>query len=326
MVKEDTNELTGIVTTVAELSALRGEARRLCLDARGKVKTLLAGPFRSPFRGRGMEFEEVRVYQPGDDPRTIDWRVSARSGRVYSKLFSEERERPLIFLVDEGASMRFGTRKAFKSVVAARVAALLAWAGFDAGHRIGGIVRSGTGHIEIPPKRGKRRVFSFMSALAGASAEPSTPGGVSFARLLARLRRMAPPGSRVFVISDFYDLDAQAHIQLARLARRCDVTCIVVYDVLEESPPPPGTYRVTDGEQTFSFTSGDANWREAYAQRLDARRERVRQLACKNGIHLITLRTDAEPEPVLFRALGARGARSRSAPNSQSTTETTPTR
>ena len=325
-VAEPANELEGVVATVAELSAMRKQARRLSLDSKGKVKTLLAGPFRSPFRGSGMEFEEVRVYQPGDDPRMIDWRVSARSSRVYSKLFSEERERPLVFLVDEGATMRFGTRGAFKSVVAARVAALLAWAGFDAGHRVGGIVRSSTGHLELPPRRSKSRVFGFIKSLAEASAQTGPTEGVSFARLIARLWRMSPPGARVFVISDFYDLDHAAHVQLARLARRCDLTCVVVYDQLEESPPPPGTYRVTDGKQTFSFTAGDDKWRAAYAQRLEARRDSVRQLSRKHGIHLVTLRTDQDPEPLLLRALGERAQRGKPSPRNPSNPASTKAR
>lgn len=302
-------EGSGVVATAAELAALRAEARRFRIDAAGKVKTVLAGPFRSPFRGRGMEFEEVRAYQPGDDPRTIDWRVSARTGRVHSKLYSEERERPLLFLVDAGPTMRFGTRGAFKSVAAARAAACLAWAGFDAGDRIGGIVRSTAGHVEIPPRRGKRRIFAFMDAVARATAETLEDPGVPLARQLARLRRLAPAGSRVFVISDFYELDDDCRAQLAQLARRCELTCVVVYDVLEESPPPPGTYRVSDGRSTVTFTAGGESWRTAWIERLAARRDAVRELALRNGVHVVTLRTDHETAPVLTRALGARPAR-----------------
>ena len=299
---------TGVVTTLKELSELRAEARRLRLNADGKVKTLLSGSFRSPFKGRGMEFEEVRAYQPGDDPRTIDWRVSARTGRVFSKLFSEERERPVMFLVDAGPSMRFGTRGAFKSVIAARAAALLAWSGLEAGDRIGGIVRSPAGHVEIPPRGGKRRAFAFLDALARATAETGqaegSAGAPPLARQLARLRRMAPTGSRVFVISDFYDFDESCRLQLAELARRTELTCVVVYDRLEESPPPPGTYRVSDGKQTYTFTAGGAAWRAAWVERMSQRRETVRRLALKSGVQVVTVRTDQEVGSILARALG----------------------
>lgn len=302
-------EHSGIIATTPELMELRAEARRCRIDAAGKVKTTLAGPFRSSFRGRGMEFEEVRAYQPGDDPRTIDWRVTARSGRVFSKLYNEERERPLLFLVDGSESMRFGTRGSFKSVAAARAAACLAWAGIDAGDRIGGIVRFPGGHVEIPPRRGKRRVFAFMQALARGTAEKADGETRPLARQIARLRRMAPPGSRVFVVSDFYEMDEDCRVQLGLLARRCELTCVVVYDVLEESPPPPGTYRVSDGSETITFTAKRGSWRDDYTKRMAVHREAVRGFARKNGVHVIALRTDQETAPVLARSLGARSAR-----------------
>ena len=116
------------------------EAARLDIGPRGKVLATRNGGHLSRFRGRGMEFDESRIYQPGDDPRNMDWRVTARSGRPHVKLFREKRERPVWLLVDIGPRMRFGTRVAFKSVIAARAAALLAWAAADRGDRVGGMV------------------------------------------------------------------------------------------------------------------------------------------------------------------------------------------
>ncbi|MBY0274525.1 DUF58 domain-containing protein, partial [Candidatus Binatia bacterium] len=130
----------GIVASVAELVALRSDAARLDASPRGRVRTLHAGAYASAFRGRGMEFDETRAYQPGDDVRAIDWRVTARTGRVHTKLFHEERERPVLLLVDQRMHMRFGTRDAFKSVVAARAAATVAWAARDQGDRVGGLI------------------------------------------------------------------------------------------------------------------------------------------------------------------------------------------
>ena len=136
-----------------------GRWTRLLASAPGAIDS--GGGYVSPYRGRGMEFEEVRAYQPGDDIRNMDWRVTARTGRPHTKLFREERERPVLFLVDLGPSMAFGTRVAFKSVVAARAAALLAWAARDNGDRIGGIVFAGKRHRELRPAARERGMLPF---------------------------------------------------------------------------------------------------------------------------------------------------------------------
>ena len=125
----------GTLADLQSLIALRGEARRLDIAPRGKVLATRSGGHLSRFRGRGVEFDESRVYQPGDDPRNMDWRVTARAAQPHVKLFREERERPVWLLVDMGPRMRFGTRIAFKSVIAAHAAALLAWAAVDQGDR-----------------------------------------------------------------------------------------------------------------------------------------------------------------------------------------------
>ena len=117
-----------IIPSLESLLRLRAEARSLGLSQRN-MAAHQAGGYRSAFRGRGIDFEEVRVYQPGDDIRIMDWRVTARTGEPHTKVYREERERPVLFLVDQGASMMFGTQVAFKSVIAARIAALLALGG-----------------------------------------------------------------------------------------------------------------------------------------------------------------------------------------------------
>ena len=129
----------GVRLTVDELLALRRDALGLDLTSRYRVSSTLAGGYRSKFRGRGMDFDEVRTYQPGDDIRNIDWRVTARTGKPHTKLFKEERERPVFLLIDQSKHLFFGSRNALKSVVAARAASLLVWASINAGSRIGGI-------------------------------------------------------------------------------------------------------------------------------------------------------------------------------------------
>ena len=167
-------EGTGVVATLPELVALRPHAKSLDLGAPRRSGALLAGPYLSPCRGNGMDFDEVRAYQPGDDVRNIDWRVTARTGRPHSKVFHEERERPVWFLLDAGPTMHFGTRRAFKSVAAVRAAALLAWAAREAGDRVGGMVRSPEACVELPPRRGEQQVYRLLGAMARATAATQT--------------------------------------------------------------------------------------------------------------------------------------------------------
>lgn len=124
-----------------------------------------------------MEFDEVRVYHPGDDVRTIDWRVTARTGRPHTKLFQEERERPVLVLVDVRAGMRFGTRDCFKSVLAAKAAAVLAWIGIGGGDRVGGLVLAPSGIIALRAERTRRRILAFVRSIADATAEQLGPPG-----------------------------------------------------------------------------------------------------------------------------------------------------
>jgi uncharacterized protein (DUF58 family) len=278
---------------VSDLVALQGAGERIDLESLRSARTraLLAGPYRSPFRGRGIEFDEVRAYRPGDDARFIDWRVSARRGRVYTKLFHEDRERPVLILADAGPSMRFGTRGCFKSVAAVRAAATLSFAAHHASDRVGGIALSPAGREEHPARRRQRDLLRWLDALARASsAEGAAADGLSSP--IARLAKLAPSGSHAILISDFYGLDEPARLEIARLALHRQVTCVLVYDALEAEAPPPGRYRVSDGAQVSAVETGGRATRERWGQHFHARREALRALCMEHRIPLLPLRTD----------------------------------
>ena len=224
---------------LAELIALRRHALRMRASS-ARMRVPLAGAHASHLRGRGMDYAESRVYQPGDDARAIDWRRTARSGRPHTKLFREERERSLLLLVDTHASMRFGTRARFKSVQAARAAALAAWSAARAGDRIGALA-FGALRDAITPRGGVRGVLTVLGAMARWDArggEQSEP----LSEALSRARRLALPGSRVLLLSDGTCTDADARAALSRLARRAETRVLVVADALELQAPPPGNY------------------------------------------------------------------------------------
>lgn len=287
------DETYGIVASVAELVARRSGARRIGSARRMRVRTSGAGSHASTFRGRGMEFDETRAYQPGDDVRVIDWRVTARTGRVHTKLFHEERERPVMLLVDQRPHMRFGTRDAFKSVVAARAAATVAWSARDGGDRVGALILGGPDLSSglVRPQRSRARLLHLLHTLSAATARTPAEAGSepppSLADALSLLARTSRPGTLIYVFSDFADLALAAERELARLACGRQVVCVLIYDRLEEEAPRAGDYRVSDGVRVTTLPTADRRWREAWAARFAERASRLEKLCRERRIGLV---------------------------------------
>ncbi len=294
----------GIVVSLAELIAEQKHSSGIIGASGHKVHTASAGNFRSPFRGRGMEFDEVREYKNGDDIRTIDWKVTAKLGKPFTKLFHEERERPLFLLVDMRPNMRFGTKVAFKSVIAAKAAALIAWSGKEAGDKIGGIVFSASKYVRLAPHRQRRRLLGFLQAITDASSDSAAKGGTSLAEALGEMRRVGRMGGIVFVLSDFYDFNDEAKKQLTLISAHSDIVCIYVADRLEDAPPPAGVYRVNDGSfQNLTINAGDKMWREEYMEVFAQRKKNVESFCAKRGAVFVELFTDSDIPAVLRAAM-----------------------
>lgn len=241
----------GTSIELAELIALRRYAQMVRYRPEGYATRV--GNHRSRLRGRGMDFTEARNYQAGDEIRHMEWRVTARTGRPHVKVYHEERERPVVLLVDFNASMFFGTRVAFKSVTAAKLAAILAWTVARQGDRVGGLVCSAQAHNELLPRGRQAGVLPLLAALSYYSqarpAKQLTTSTLNHA--LQRLRRVTKPGSIVVLISDFYALDDESERHLARLSSHNDVLAYHVCDTIELVSPPPGLYPVTDGKEVL---------------------------------------------------------------------------
>ena len=276
---------------------------------RGRILSRQSGDYQSPFRGRGMEFDESRLYQPGDDIRNIDWRVTARTGKTHTKLFREERERPVFVWIDLRKPMHFATRGRYKSVLAAQLGALIAWSALYNGDRVGGVIFSEQEHHELKPQRGKAAVLRLINRIVKDPSWTRPPSQTadthSLEHALQRLRRVARPGSLVFLISDFRHLDTQAQIPLARLCQHNEVAMLFVHDQLEQELPPPGRYRMSSGEREFLVDSADDRLSGQYRHRFEARLERLQQLSVSNRILLLPCRTDAEPLSLLLSGLRA---------------------
>lgn len=296
----------GVRADLKELIALRAQARRLDLAPRGRVLATRSGGHLSRFRGRGMEFDESRVYLPGDDPRNMDWRVTARAGTPHVKLFREERERPVWLLIDQGASMRFGTRVAFKSVVAARVAALLGWAAVDRGDRVGGLVFDESRHLERRPAARGAGLLPLLECLA-APVEPAMgEGGWSRLEAASHLAALVRPGSLIALVSDFADLDEPDGAWIARLASGSELLLVLVHDPIEASAPPAGRYPVLMGGRRGILDLTGAGARMRYQAAFERRLALLERLARLHGAHWLRLSTVDPVGPALALALGAR--------------------
>ena len=292
----------------AGLIRLNGPARAIALNVL-RVNSLQTGAYVSHFRGRGMEFDESRPYQPGDDPRSIDWRVTARSTTAYTKLFREERERPVLVVVDLRSNMHFATRGCFKSVNASRAAALISWAAHHRGDRLGGLIFGDTTHRELKPRLGRRAALRFVHQLAEHPdwTNRSIPmGSDPFAQAMSSLRRVARPGSLVVVISDFIGFNRAAQSYLSSVAHHNEVLAVFMNDPLERKLPPPGRYRIVSPDDELAIDTYAAAARRDYEQEFTERAHELEAFCHRYGVHLMPMSTDDDPVSTLQTALGRR--------------------
>jgi uncharacterized protein (DUF58 family) len=253
----------------------------------------------SKFKGRGMEFDETRLYQPGDDIRSIDWRVTARTNKTHTKLFREERERPVFISVDYRPAMHFATRGVFKSVQAAKLAALLAWTAQHHGDRVGGQIFSDYTCHELKPRNGKYAVLRLFNKLI--ASQDSTPANepISFERVMLRLTQHVRPGSLAYIISDFRELNSKVEMHLAKIAQHCDVVLIQIYDPLESHLPSTGRYRFTDKQRDVIFDTSDRQRLQHYQQRFLHRQQQLKKLSKKLHMAFIQCCTTDDPLQIL---------------------------
>ena len=296
----------------AELIRLAGPAKVIALDVL-RVTSLQTGAYVSRFRGRGMEFDESRPYQPGDDPRNIDWRVTARSSTAYTKLFREERERPVLVIVDLRRTMHFATRGSFKSVNASRAGALIAWAAQHRGDRLGGLIFGDTTHREIKPRLGRQAALRYLHEMVShpdwgppVDRAPAADPEMPLTQAMAALRRVARPGSLVVVLSDFVAFSRTAKSYLAGVARHSEVLAVFLSDPLERRLPPPGRYRLVSDEAEMAIDTRARGARVEYEQAFEARCEDLERFCQRYGVHLMPMSTEDDPVETLQQALGKR--------------------
>ncbi len=249
-----------------------------------------------------MDYLETRPYTEGDDIRSIDWRVTARSGKMHSKVFIEERDRPILLLGDFSSSMYFGTRKAFKSVVAARIGAALAFSGIKRGDRVGCIIQGVNESFDLRPKGGRSHTMRVLKALSDATKLPNLENSLSSARsldhLLAQANRGVPTGSTVILLSDFYQDTALFHKSLFSLAQRADIIGFHLFDPLEQQLPLARNVPLSDGNKRIQVYTQKKD-QLAQKQRFEHWCKQLKTLFEKLGQVLVHVSTEQDLSTVL---------------------------
>lgn len=294
--------------TQRELIALSGRAKIIPLEP-NIIRSLQAGSYLSQFKGRGMEFDESRPYQPGDDPRNIDWRVTARSNQAYTKLFREERERPVYIMTDLRSNMHFATQGSFKSVIASYSAACISWAANHRGDRLGGIIYGDNNCQVFKPKLGRQAALRYLHKLTDhpgwktSFTENDSNQEIALLNAIISLRKIVRPGSLIIIVSDFLGFSQKSHSYLARLSQYNDILAIFINDPIEEKSPPPGKYRLIASKNDILIDTHSKQARNDYSNSFKLRRSMLFEFFSRYGINYINMTTKCDPIESLISSL-----------------------
>lgn len=288
-------EGNGLSASLEELMNMRRYVSYLHNFKRKKSLSLEAGDIKSAFKGRGMELEEVRSYNFGDDIRDIDWRITARKDAPYTKIFNEEKDHEIYVWVDLSAPMLFGSKKELKSVTAAKITALLGWMALENKDRFGCVIFNGKESWLFKPQNNRAHLLAVLKKLSAASEDiltrpQSEEGGVL--KSLKMLEQNAKNKATVFVLSDFNFVDEQLQKQLAALAKKSRLYLINIFDILEENPPKAGEYMAEYAGKRLIFDSSPKPYKQDYQTYFAAKRGGLKDFCRHFGCKLLEFRTD----------------------------------
>ncbi len=278
------------------------------LRTRGLVNSLFTGEYRSVFKGQGMEFSEVREYQPGDEVRTIDWNVTARMRRPFVKRYIEERELTVVLAVDLSGSERFGTVQRFKSELASELAAVLAMSAVRNNDRVGVVLFTDRIEYVLPPRKGRKHVLRIIRDLL--SFEPQGKG-TDIAAVIDHLARSLKQKTIIFLISDFFAENIEQPLKI--LAQRHDVVAVTVDDPSERELPDVGLARFVDPESgiTIEIDTSSRSVRNDYQRQVSTERESRKHLLRRLAIDEVPVRTDGNYIEPLLRFFRSRETQAR---------------
>lgn len=313
----DTSPDGSVYVSLDHLVRLEHRAHGLSFLPRQSRRSVLAGRHTSRMRGRGLDFEEIRAYVPGDDTRNIDWKATLRTGRAQVRAYTEERDRPMLLIVDQSMSMYFGTVHAMKSVIAAELAAVAAWTAFAAGDRVGAVVFDDTQIRDIRPHRSRNRVHSALSAVAEANARLQADSRVSINsqqldRALERALALATHDHLLLVISDFAGAGERTRLLLRELGASNDVIAAMVYDPTSLDIKPGMPVVVTGGELQIELDIRERSaMRSSLIEHFQGRQKAVAELLRRSGVPMMVFDTAGDVIDQLRRLLGRQSRRGR---------------
>lgn len=296
-----TDAKSGVYTALNALSRLRHDARGFSFLPKQPLQSLLSGRKRSRLRGRGLDFEELRHYRAGDDIRTMDWRVTNRTGKPHVRVYTEERDRPVLLVVDQRLSMFFGSEVSMKSVAAAELAALAGWRTLDVGDRVGGLLFNDTELHEFRPGRGERSLLAMLSQLARMNQKLSADSKTAsdsqqLAKVLEVAERMVRHDALIIIISDFDGWCDRALASVKRLTQHNDLIAGLVFDPLERDISAATDLVVSDGHYQLQLKPEQENLGEEFSRRFESSVSELQGELRKHDMPVLPINTT---EPVL---------------------------
>lgn len=282
----------GLFVTVDELIEQRRYAYEWQLNRLNRYTSQIAGDVKSIFKGRGMEFEEIRAYTFGDDVRDIDWRVTARKQLPYTKLYAEEKDREVYVVLDLSETMLFGTKKELKSVTASKIAASIGWQCLKNKDRFGCIINDGGNPTLFKAQNTQTNMMLIFKRIADKTKQLVQDFNTiqeknSLKKSIELLQKTIKHRAIVLIISDFYDFSDDVKKSLAQLAKKADVTCVNVFDELEKCPPVAGEYMAQQHNRRIVFSSVVESFRDEYVKYFSDKHKQIKDFCIKFNLHYV---------------------------------------
>lgn len=299
----------GVYAQLDDLVRLQHKASGFSFLPRQPIHSILSGRHASKLRGRGLNFEELRNYLPGDDTRNIDWKVTARTRSPHVRIYTEEKDRTVWLLIDQRIGMFFGSQQRMKSVVAAEVAAISAWRVLSVGDRVGALVFDDSEIAVVPPHRSRERVMQILKQVVKKNHALSANGILradtnKLNEVLKRAGTLARHDCLICVITDGDGIDAETRKHVTRLSEHNDVLTALVYDPIEQQMPDAGRLRFADGQGQLEMDTSNRNLRRAFKDGFEKKLERIQSASRRFSIPVLALDT-IRPVPEQIRdALG----------------------
>lgn len=269
----------GVRADIKELLGYRYRAKALKIFANQKINTVNVGSKASKAKGRGIDFNEVRHYQAGDDIRLMHWALTARLGKPFTKVYNEERERTMYFVVDQSSSMQFGTRECFKSVKMANTTALLGFGALEAHEKVGGVIFDDNGYSFYPAKQDKSALMRMLSYMTKEEAKPQVVTNKGLASALKFLYAKIRSNSVIVVLGDFNVFDEQAQQYLKFLAKKNEIINIFSYDPIEKELPVKDTYNFSNGTENIVLDTANTKQHRVYQDIYNARYKAIKEFS-----------------------------------------------